>query len=689
MRKLCILSIGIMIVSLSQAQPVAYSEARQVAQSFFAKHQKAITQCAYIEIANHHDTLFYVFNADQAYVLIAADKSSVPVLAFSNNTTFQANNIIPPVQMWMDNYANQILLIKQTQACTTHPDWSAWLHPRKDFDNDIDKVAPLLTSKWGQGMYYNYYCPQDEAGTNGRCVTGCVATAMAQLMYYFRFPDTGTASYSYTHDTYGNLSADFGQTHYDYDAMTDVPEEINPAMSLLIHHCGVAVDMVYGPTSSGMYNHKAAYALRTYFKYSPQTAYVFRDSSDLDWDSLIVTHLNNNIPLYYAGWSVPDINGHGFVCDGYQKTDSAYYYHFNFGWDGYMDGYFYTDALSPGGNNFNLAQEIIINAYPDTSTYTYPSLNLTGSRTLTALNGSFDDGSGATKQYPNNMDYTWRIQPDHDSIVFIKLNLDFQIAENDSLFIDSEDDNLMNYVITNDSGNLSLTVLSSYIELHLKTNHENTEKGFKVNYASSVPTYCGVLQMLSTPSGKVEDGSGTHRYNNFTNCKTRLKINGVNLIFIDFTKFETEKDKDILYIYDQSVSPSVLLVALSGDIHDTSFVFHTNTLMFVFQTDEQNTYDGWEFSYTSGINAINDKDKQLVDVKIYPNPANQQFTIEHPDLIIQQVQLYDIKGKLQQKYTINNHIYTFDISQLSQGMYFLKIETSQGIITRKLQLLRP
>ena len=169
MRKLCILSIGIMIVSLSQAQPVAYSEARQVAQSFFAKHQKAITQCAHIEIANHHDTLFYVFNADQAYVLIAADKSSVPVLAFSNNTTFQANNIIPPVQMWMDNYANQILLIKQTQACTTHPDWSAWLHPRKDLDNDIDKVAPLLTSKWGQGMYFNYYCPQDEAGTYGMC----------------------------------------------------------------------------------------------------------------------------------------------------------------------------------------------------------------------------------------------------------------------------------------------------------------------------------------------------------------------------------------------------------------------------------------------------------------------------------------------------------------------------------------
>ena len=104
-------------------------------------------------------------------------------------------------------------------------------------------MAPLLTSQWGQGVNYNYYCPKDEDGTNGRCVTGCVATAMAQLIYYFRFPDTGMASYSYTHDTYGTLSANFGQTKYDYDAMTDKPDQINLPMSLLIHHCGVAVDI--------------------------------------------------------------------------------------------------------------------------------------------------------------------------------------------------------------------------------------------------------------------------------------------------------------------------------------------------------------------------------------------------------------------------------------------------------------
>ncbi len=95
----------------------------------------------------------------------------------------------------------------------------------------------------------------------------------------------------------------------------------------------------------------------------PETQYVFRDTTSMDWDSLLVANLDQKIPMYYAGWSVPDTNGHAFVCDGYQGND---YFHFNWGWGGSYDGYFYTDNLTPGGNFFNLAQELIINAVPDT-----------------------------------------------------------------------------------------------------------------------------------------------------------------------------------------------------------------------------------------------------------------------------------------------------------------------------------
>ncbi len=151
--------------------------------------------------------------------------------------------------------------------------------------------------------------------------------------------------------------------------MTNSVQEQNDAVAELLFHLGVSVDMDYGPTGSGMWNHKAAYSLRTYFNYSPETQYLYRDSTNLDWDSVIVAHLDQKIPMYYAGWSVPNINGHAFIIDGYQTED---YFHFNWGWGGSYDGYFYLDNLVPGGNNFNLAQELVINCYPDTINYSYP-----------------------------------------------------------------------------------------------------------------------------------------------------------------------------------------------------------------------------------------------------------------------------------------------------------------------------
>jgi len=130
--------------------------------------------------------------------------------------------------------------------------------------------------------------------------------------------------------------------------------------------------------------------LKTYFKYSPETQYVFRDSTTMDWDSLLVSHLDRKIPMYYAGWSVPNLYGHAFICDGYQGED---FYHFNWGWSGSYDGYFYTDDLTPGGNLFNLAQELVINAVPDTSLYVYPPY-CEGQKNFSSLFGTLDDGSG-------------------------------------------------------------------------------------------------------------------------------------------------------------------------------------------------------------------------------------------------------------------------------------------------------
>ncbi|MDR1183092.1 MAG: C10 family peptidase, partial [Bacteroidales bacterium] len=362
----------IAILLQGYAQPVSFEEAEQAAQHFFGKVHKSMQTCASVSVEGQ-DTLFYIFNADKGFVVVSGEKKAIPILAYSTENNYNAENIIPPVQMWMNYYQRQLTELRQDetsqQSVSVANSWKELATPFKQHKNTTGSSATplLLTSRWGQGKLYNYYCPKDEKGLNSnkRAVTGCVATAMAQLMYYFRFPQSGTGSYSYTHKVYGELAADFENARYDYSSMPDRPTNINPDISLLMYHCGVAVDMEYGPDASGMYNHKAADVLKRHFKFSQQTQYVYRDKTTLDWDSLIVTHIDNRIPLYYAGWSVPDTNGHAFICDAYQiDTNGNHYYHFNFGWDGSSDGYFYTDSLSPGGNNFNLAQELIINAYP-------------------------------------------------------------------------------------------------------------------------------------------------------------------------------------------------------------------------------------------------------------------------------------------------------------------------------------
>ena len=667
------------------AQQVSYKDAQTAAQNFFSKQHKSLVNCSYIS-ENKNDTLYYIFNSTDAFVVIAADKRCLPVLAFSDKNVFAETNLIPPVKMWLDNYKNQIEFLKSENQIVSNSALQAWneiLKNKKDFDNNMDCISPLLTSKWGQGMEYNYFCPQDKDGTNGRAVTGCVATAMAQLMYYFRFPESGVGAYSYHHSQYGDLSADFSAAHYNYAAMTDIPENINAAAALLIHHCGVAVDMVYGANSSGMYNHKAAYAMRTYFKYSPKTSYVFRDTCTLSWDSLIVWHLNKKIPLYYAGWSVPDTMGHAFVCDGYKRVDTNYYYHFNFGWDGYMDGYYYTNALSPGGNNFNLAQEIIINAYPDTSLYEYPKKLISGTTTLTAESGSFEDGSGRIENYANNMDYTWIVQPDLDSIQKIDFYIQYQIAENDTLFISSNDVNFHDTLIANDSAASYLTFYGNQITIRMISGSGLTKDGFYAYYVSTAPSFCNPLQIISAKTGTLSDGSDIKRYNNFTECKKRIKINDVNYIKLHFTKFETEKDKDFLKIYDYASPTYDLLLSLSGNLGDTTITLNTNFLFMTFTTDEQNTFDGWELSYISGISAVNEISEKENTLILYPNPANNQLMIENKELTMISGRVYDIMGKEVKYFPVNGINASLNISDFQNGMYFLKIETENGTITKR------
>ncbi|MDD4848671.1 MAG: C10 family peptidase, partial [Bacteroidales bacterium] len=643
MKKIVYYLLFMFSVLTLHAQNVSYNEAYKVAQNFLNTSSKNINECSYIS-QDEEDIFFYIFSTSDAYVVVSAEKSCPPILAFSKEHSFDAQQIIEPVKMWLTNYEQQIKQAKQLQVLPSATIEKAWdnLLNNKQIRNQ-NFVDPFLLSKWGQEKKYNYYCPKITNGPNGRAVTGCVATAMAQLMYYFRFPDTGMGSYSYEDETLGTLSANFGETTYNYASMADEPTAINLAISTLMYHCGVSVDMVYGANGSGMYNHKAAYSLRTYFKYSPETAYLFRDSTNLNWDSIMVNHLQRRIPLYYAGWSEPNIMGHAFICDGYSLEESGYYYHFNFGWDGSYDGYFYTEDLVVGGNNFKLAQELIINAYPDTLHYTYPQPNITGETILTNESGSFEDGSSPCENYAHNVDYSWIINPDYDSIKKIQLTIHYDIAANDTLFVLFNNDSMEDQIITNDSSDYSCNYSGHPITIRFKTNNEISKQGFSASYTTTFPFYCNGI-VITDENGSFEDGSGDLSYNNFTNCMFLLYVASANQLTLDFTRFETEAEKDVLNIYDRTNGYD-LLETLSGTLEQTHFTFNTNVIALEFITDELHTFDGWEVQYSSSNTAIDECNDINDEIVIYPNPTTHLLDISSLPSNVETITIFDVTGK--------------------------------------------
>ena len=287
-------------------------------------------------------------------------------------------------------YARKTNAVPLTSATS---EWNHLLNPGSSSDlpgKEILDVEPMITSNWDQPYPYNEMCPADPAGSQRTChcrMCSCgngpdhVLLPLARPWHRFLY---------LCDSTYGIQHVSFDSTWYRWNNMKNTITTSDTGIAQLIYHLGVSVDLKYGPAGSGMYNHHAAYALKTYFKYSPETSYVYRDSTNLNWDSLIIAHLNRGMPLYYAGWSVPNIDGHAFVCDGYQSGD---YFHFNFGWSGTDNGYYYLDNITPGGYNFNLAQELIINIYPDTLNYTYPPY-CSGATTLTLTRAALQMAAG-------------------------------------------------------------------------------------------------------------------------------------------------------------------------------------------------------------------------------------------------------------------------------------------------------
>lgn len=413
------------------AEQVSVNEAQSIASRFMAQRGMGTVAASQPlraprskASASQQEAAYYVFNAakDRGFVIVSGDDRTEQVLGYSDKGNFDPENVPENMKAWLDQYVEEIALLDE--GVITIDRSQSDVHPKAG-----SAVSPLLTSKWDQSAPFNLYCPK----YNGSfCVTGCTATAMAQIMYYYKWPSsTSQAIPGYTqsddenYSMHGTTYSALNSANFDWNNMKDyysssetsTIDASNNAVAWLMRYCGQSVEMMYGVSESTAVSSSEVFV--DYFRYSPKARKLHRvDYSYSQWENFILTELRANRPVIYGGHK--HNGGHCFVCDGY---DGNGYYHFNWGWRGSYDGYFLLTALDPkgggigsaiGNNGYMIGHNIIIGLEPNTvSTSERNSVAVgynvqVGSTTYTRSSSSNSFAITVSSQYSNDNNHVSR-----------------------------------------------------------------------------------------------------------------------------------------------------------------------------------------------------------------------------------------------------------------------------------------
>ena len=359
---ICLLLLPLMLM----AAPITQEQAKQKASEFMTGHPKMakgrMLKAAQAPLKMQQAETaasYYVFNVgeQEGFVVVSGDDRTPAILGYAASGNFDAANIPANMQAWLQGYEAQISKLDQYPAAQA----SVASH---------EAIAPLIKSTWGQGAPYNLMCPIDPSN-NESSYSGCVATSMAQVMNYYKYPEMTTAVIpAYTTDSYGLSMRAIAKTTIDWDNMLDqyddsATEAQQQAVAQLMLLCGQSVKMDYTAYGSYSYSSDVTTALSKYFGYDKNVHYAIRNLyRAAEWDNLIYEELQEGRPVIYRGSSLRD--GHAFIIDGYSEDGL---YHVNWGWNGNYDSYFLLSVLDPyveGVNTtispdaFNFYQEAVV-----------------------------------------------------------------------------------------------------------------------------------------------------------------------------------------------------------------------------------------------------------------------------------------------------------------------------------------
>jgi hypothetical protein len=375
-------SLLLLCLSLAAyARPISLDDATLAAQTWLqqegAHRALSIAESQPLRASQKEINLYLHRFHPTGFLLMSADDALPPVLGYSLESQAPRELSHPAVAAYLQQLHADLMWARS--AAYQHPEaaqaWYNLLSGDASFSRDRDlDIEPMIESLWDQGPPWNHYCPPDSYGPGGRVWVGCVAVAMGQIMYYWQDPLRGRSSYDYLHPVYGGLSADFGNTVYDWDAMH--PTQGNEAAALLLYHAGIAVHMDYGVDGSGAFvgngQQSAMHAMRVYFRF-PESLH-FEEAHahpGQAWPDLLHSELEAGRPILHRGYGS---GGHAFNIDGWHQDD---YFHLNWGWSGSMNGWFLLEALSPGGMDFSVQQGAILGMEPNSApTIALPDLEV-------------------------------------------------------------------------------------------------------------------------------------------------------------------------------------------------------------------------------------------------------------------------------------------------------------------------
>ena len=405
------------------AAPVGKEKAMEEAAAFLAKKNpgnagKQMRMAAKRDrlITANDEAYYYVFNVGEnnGFVIVSGDDRTTPILGYADEGSFDIQKMPANMKAWLDGYAEQLKVLAEMSDETATKAMSA---PRKARVNTRNSIAPLITAKWDQATPYWNKCPQfmnseDEADGYELAYTGCVATAMSQIMYFHKKPAQTLAeipSYTFTvageNYTYSTVTMEAQPvTTFDWDHMretyTGAEDEVyTDAVATLMFYAGCAVKMQYGHNSSGAYTDDIPKGFK-YFGYGSKLAYRTNYTQDA-WDDLVYSELAAGRPMIYNG-TAGSGGGHSFICDGFEYGD---YFHINWGWGGMGNGFFQLSILNPsasgiGGSSssegYNMKQNIVYNLIPGTATPDDEDTDVANELTATGISVV-----GTTPEYPN------------------------------------------------------------------------------------------------------------------------------------------------------------------------------------------------------------------------------------------------------------------------------------------------